>query len=193
MAFVSLIHYFTFNNYYLLLQHECSKLIILCKKKLIICRYNKVNMEKSLNRCWNTFVTKVWTKNRKKNFYKKVTEKHLSKKLLDMWLWNWNLLHCFLCFLFYKIDSNAGSKWTWIKIRTTDLHHFSENMRKHESFPHHFNSSTSFVLLGKINILCQLSSAYKESIIFRNKIKGKKIVIFSKELLVVKNFALFLI
>nr|CAH7745960.1 unnamed protein product [Callosobruchus chinensis] len=45
---------------------------------------------------------------------------------------------------------------------------FLKKIKKHESSRDHINSCTTFALLGKVNIMSQLSSAYRESIILHN-------------------------
>nr|CAH7724469.1 unnamed protein product [Callosobruchus chinensis] len=56
----------------------------------------------------------------------------------------------------------------WARKGISDLHHLSEKIKKHESSRDHINSCTTFALLGKVNIMSQLSSAYRESIILHN-------------------------
>nr|CAH7764651.1 unnamed protein product [Callosobruchus chinensis] len=68
--------------------------------------------------------------------------------------------------IFEKTDSNMDLNWA--RKRISDLHHLSEKIKKHESSRDHINSCTTFALLGKVNIMSQLSSAYRESIILHN-------------------------
>nr|CAH7732770.1 unnamed protein product [Callosobruchus chinensis] len=56
----------------------------------------------------------------------------------------------------------------WARKGISDLHHLFEKIKKHESSRDHINSCTTFALLGKVNIMSQLSSAYRESIILHN-------------------------
>nr|CAH7751221.1 unnamed protein product [Callosobruchus chinensis] len=62
----------------------------------------------------------------------------------------------------------------WARKGISDLHHLSEKIKKHESSRDHINSCTTFALLGKVNIMSQLSSAYRESIILHNKVEKNR-------------------
>lgn len=77
-----------------------------------------------------------------------------------------NMLYCFPCVLFYNPTSGMDSNWARSGVK--DLHHLPEKIRKHESSRGHMNSSTGFALLGTTNILSQLNSAYRESILQHN-------------------------
>nr|CAH7729922.1 unnamed protein product [Callosobruchus chinensis]CAH7730379.1 unnamed protein product [Callosobruchus chinensis]CAH7732422.1 unnamed protein product [Callosobruchus chinensis] len=66
----------------------------------------------------------------------------------------------------------------WARKGISDLHHLSEKIKKHESSRDHINSCTTFALLGKVNIMSQLSSAYIEKVLFCIIIRSKKIVTF---------------
>lgn len=73
-----------------------------------------------------------------------------------------NAFFCFVCVLF-------GGEATWTKHGVTDLVHIYEKIKTHENSKVHINNIFSFSLLGKSNIMTQLSSAYRQNIISHNK------------------------
>lgn len=68
-----------------------------------------------------------------------------------------NAFFCFPCILF-------GHDLTWTKTGVTDLKHLKEKIKKHECSSQHINSCMELAVLGKVNIVTQLDSAYRQSI-----------------------------
>lgn len=71
-----------------------------------------------------------------------------------------NALFCFPCLLYFK----DGMDKTWTRKGFTDLKHMKERIKKHESSRSHMNCCTELALLGKTNIISNLSTAYREQI-----------------------------
>ena len=75
-------------------------------------------------------------------------------------------LFCFPCLLFGN-TTNADSVWTTDGFK--DLKHLAERTVKHESSKAHINCAMKLGLLGRVNIMAQLDSAYQRSILEHNK------------------------
>ncbi|XP_070400169.1 uncharacterized protein [Nothobranchius furzeri] len=64
-----------------------------------------------------------------------------------------NALFCFPCLLF----KTAGTDKAWIESGVTDMKHFSEKVKKHESSRAHMDNNTvKLAMLGRANIAMQL-------------------------------------
>ena len=56
-----------------------------------------------------------------------------------------------------------------IQIETVNLHHLPTKIKKHESSRSHINACTQLALLGEVNILTQLNSAYRTHVLEYNE------------------------
>ncbi|XP_070404474.1 zinc finger MYM-type protein 5-like isoform X1 [Nothobranchius furzeri] len=63
-----------------------------------------------------------------------------------------NALFCFLCLLF----KTTGTDKAWIVSGVTDMKHFSEKVKKHESSRAHMDNTVKLAMLGRANIAMQL-------------------------------------
>ena len=80
-----------------------------------------------------------------------------------------NLLYCFPCVLFFNpagIETDAN----WARKGIKDLHHLPTKIKKkHKSSGSHNNPCTQLALLGEVNILTQLNSAYGIHVLEHNE------------------------
>ena len=72
-----------------------------------------------------------------------------------------NTVFCFPCLLF-RPSSGQGDIWT---IGVTDVKHFSERSKKHESSKAHLQSAMKLAMLGQVNIATQLDEGYHVSVL----------------------------
>ena len=79
-------------------------------------------------------------------------------------------LFCFPCLLFGN-TTNADSVWTTDGYK--DLKHLAERKVKHESSKSHINCAMKLGLLGGVNIMAQIDSAYQRNILEHNKQTGE--------------------
>ena len=79
-------------------------------------------------------------------------------------------LFCFPCLLFGN-TTNADSVWTTDGYK--DLKHLAERTVKHESSKSHINCAMKLGLLGGVNIMAQIDSAYQRNILEHNKQTGE--------------------
>ena len=61
------------------------------------------------------------------------------------------------------MNLNSDSVWTENGIK--DLKHLGEKIKKHKISETHMNNCIEYSLLGKVNISCQLDTAYRLSLI----------------------------
>ena len=79
-------------------------------------------------------------------------------------------LFCSPCLLFGN-TTNADSVWTTDGYK--DLKHLAERTVKHESSKSHINCAMKLGLLGGVNIMAQIDSAYQRNILEHNKQTGE--------------------
>src|SRR4029434_4167792 len=77
-------------------------------------------------------------------------------------------LFCFPCLLF-GMGTNADSVWT----TDEDLKHLAERTVKHDSCKTHINCALKLGLLGQVNIMAQLGSAYQRNILSTTNRRGR--------------------
>lgn len=77
------------------------------------------------------------------------------------WLCGCEVKNAFFCFTCLVMKTNDTA---WTVTGVTDLKNFSAKVKKHRSSESHINSGIEFAMLGKVDIRCQLDTAYRLNI-----------------------------
>ncbi|XP_049800118.1 zinc finger MYM-type protein 1-like [Schistocerca nitens] len=85
-----------------------------------------------------------------------------------------NAFFCFTCLLTNSTDS------AWTETGIADLKNFHAKVKKHNSSEKHLNGFIEFSMLGKVDIMCQLDSAYRRNIKTYNENVSKNRYILGK-------------
>lgn len=85
-----------------------------------------------------------------------------------------NRFFCYSC-LIMNVDDPA-----WTRDGVSDLKHFPEKVKKHKLSEKHINAGIEYAVLGKVDIRCQLDSAYRLKIQKENEEVSKNRYILSK-------------
>lgn len=76
-----------------------------------------------------------------------------------------NAFFCFICL----VMNNPRSDPAWVAKGMRDIKHFGEKIKRHKVSTIHLNNHIEFSMLGKVDIRCQLNSAYRQNIIEHNE------------------------
>nr|XP_054598746.1 zinc finger MYM-type protein 1-like [Nothobranchius furzeri] len=76
------------------------------------------------------------------------------------WLAGCNHANALFCFPFLLFKT-AGTDKAWIESGVTDMKHFSEKVKKHESSQAHMDNTVKLAMLGRANIAMQLDEGHR--------------------------------
>lgn len=93
------------------------------------------------------------------------------------WLCGCDVKNAFFCFTCIVTNSSDSS---WTETGITDLKNFHAKVKKHNSCEKHLNGFIEFSMLGKVDIMCQLDSAYRRNINTYNENVSKNRYILGK-------------
>jgi hypothetical protein len=113
------------------------------------------------------------------------TNKTVSRKFnrssysLSDWLCGCNVQNAFFCFV-CLIKNSPQSDPAWTSKGISDLKHLGEKVNRHKRSEKHLNNMIEYSVLGKVNIMCQLNTAYRLNIIQHNENVSKNRHILGK-------------
>lgn len=81
----------------------------------------------------------------------------------ESWLCGCDIRNAFFCYVCLVINSSQSDS-AWILRGVTDLKHLGEKIKRHRLSERHMYNCVEFSMLGKVNIVTQLDSAYRLSI-----------------------------
>ena len=107
------------------------------------------------------------TKDRGKTYNRSYSRAWYEKKKWIRGCSKRNTVFCFPCLLFRaSVCPGQGDVWT---TGVSDVKHFSERAKKHESSKAHLHCSMKLAMLGQVNIAAQLDEGYHVSVRNHNK------------------------